>query len=441
MITIKRPIEIRDITKQTEENCLYAVVKTRGEYIKYIENPSNNLIKVAIRFNGMNIRFVKKSFVTRDMCELAAIHNAPYNILPIKDENIEKISEAVYTLNKLNFRGTFNINGEKTSFHTMPLTTIVEDIPEYIEILATNGLIKEDSLNKMNKIIVKDSKIYNMSSIKIEDSIDLNTKFTIDHVYRNNNFNRFIATKFIEQDFTNITQINKNDIDKKLIDSTVVKIKRKLNESRINKVLNYLPNKLKNYFICSIISNCKANINECLSVYYSMFHDINTDILIEAINRYISNIDTSIFVKTIDDAWKYYKKVVNASIEIDGKFKLNDFVKKLFEPYWIYLDSEDFIKISNSASIVLDHISDNIMKQINVNTRLSIIDRYIMDIYNINISSIEVKINLNILTKDEVVWIWNKMSGFNNIVTYDIFRSFKLKYKERFKECGINVIV
>lgn len=223
MRTIEKAIDIKNIDNQTEENCFYAILKSSGEYIKYVLNPSDNLIKFALRFNGNNIRFIPEEKKTEEICMLAAINGAPSNILPVQTEDIinvcelvawvyEKSKEVRYKINNV------IINNEMTNFYHKFSTSLFEDIDEYNQYYTNYGYNLKDT--NIGKTYVKNGKIISFNNfIKLCPKVEKYefNDYNIDILFKSKIFDNNLAKNIISKKPNLILKLDPKYISKSLI--------------------------------------------------------------------------------------------------------------------------------------------------------------------------------------------------------------------------------
>lgn len=231
MFNLKKLNEIKDIEKQTEENCLFVLIKTKGEYIKYIheDNLNEDLVKLALKINGANIRFIPEYYKTPEMCLLAAVTGAPSSLLPHIDQDIENICEFVESKkkdiianikedNSLNFNhwksANIFINGYWTNFHNRFSFSLIEDIPRFVQYYVDNGF------NIMKRpggpIYFKNGKCISCNKSVEGDKFEF--KFdTKDFVGINGKLNFPVVRSALIKDHTVIYNVPKHMITRKLL--------------------------------------------------------------------------------------------------------------------------------------------------------------------------------------------------------------------------------
>jgi len=237
MRTIARAVDIKKIDTQTEENCFYAILKSHGEYIKYVLSPSDNLIKLALRINGNNIRFLPNDLITEELCELAAIHGANINSIPYKTDNVKSICDIVSYHTLLyedtkkkkynNYRLAYEkqeditINNERTNYEHSSKPALFEDIPEYVGYYTSWGYKMPSS--RTGKLFVVDGKIYSNNSLfdNWEEIEKFEFKDTIEDCYNGGIFNRDKAQNIISKDPAAIFKLKEEDISATLIGVSV----------------------------------------------------------------------------------------------------------------------------------------------------------------------------------------------------------------------------
>ena len=96
---ILRDIHILDIPIELQEEA----VKVNGNFLKYIDNPSSNVIKLAVLNNPMAIEYLEESQQTDEICNIAIGEN-PLLINRIKNQTVERCLAAI-NKNYLAFNG------------------------------------------------------------------------------------------------------------------------------------------------------------------------------------------------------------------------------------------------------------------------------------------------------------------------------------------------
>lgn len=163
MYTLKRPSDIKNIELQTEENCFMSIAKSNGEYIKYVLEPSDNLIKLALRINGQNIRFLDPAKQTKELCMFAAIHGATENMLEVVDDDvllaIKVVEEYAADVRPHRMVRNICINGEMTNLRNTFHTDLIKDMPEYLSYAIENSMEVRKSFR--GQVTIGDGKLYN----------------------------------------------------------------------------------------------------------------------------------------------------------------------------------------------------------------------------------------------------------------------------------------
>lgn len=379
MYKLKRAIDIKKIENQTAENCFFAVVKSKGEYIKYILNPSEDLVKLAIRINGSNIRFIPDEMKTLKICELAAIHEAPLSLLPKTNKQIENIVEYLLWLRKreeeiISLRGhqfsrslqNFRINGEWTNFSKRFSNTLIVDCPELLKFWVENGY--DAFKNDAGDIYFKDDKISSANTLFgcvypkavsltpdlsasnfIDEDGTINTKI-IEKAIRNKPESIFeLDEKYITNNFVDIA-ISNNLAPEKLLElpkgyDDVVKksVSRKISrywhisneyEDLIKAAFKYCESDMTD-FINENIDKSPYTINiflECIFEVDEMIYYIK-----RSMKKHVG------FYYSINTELEYFSKVVIlTNIVNKSKEFVDAFIKEF--PYVLNILSEDFIK-------------------------------------------------------------------------------------------------
>lgn len=181
MFRLKKLKDISIIENQTEENCFFVLIKTKGEYIKFIDesNLNEDLVKLAIRLNGANIRFVPDKFINDKLYELAAIHGSGANLIKTSNQDILNIIDFIAEYSKKaksvsNSRQTWDrygyknilINGEWTNLDNRFSIHMIEDNIRFMNYYLSNGYLKPTS--PAGAIYFTEGKMYSLNS-KIED--------------------------------------------------------------------------------------------------------------------------------------------------------------------------------------------------------------------------------------------------------------------------------
>lgn len=377
MYKLKRAIDIKRVENQTAENSFFAVVKSKGEYIKYILNPSEDLVKLAIRINGSNIRFIPDEMKTLKICELAAIHEAPLSLLPKTNKQIENIVEYLLWLRKrekekitsrrYNFSRSlknFRINGEMTNFSKKFSNTLLVDCPELLKFWVENGY--DAFKNDTGDIYFKDDKISSANTLLgcvypkavsltpdlsasnfINEDGTINTKiveksikkkpesiFELDEKYITNNFvdiaisNNLAPEKLLELP-KGYDDVVKKSVSRKISRywyisndyADLIKATFKYCESDMTDFIN--ENIDKSPYIISIFLECDFEVDEMISY------------IKRSMKKHVG------FYYSINTKLEYFSKV---GINIANKSKefVDAFIKEF--PYVLNILSEDFIK-------------------------------------------------------------------------------------------------
>lgn len=403
MYKLKRAIDIKRIENQTAENSFFAVVKSKGEYIKYILNPSEDLVKLAIRINGSNIRFIPDEMKTLKICELAAIHEAPLSLLPKTNKQIENIVEYLLWLRKrqeekISSRGyhfsrslkNFRINGEMTNFKKRFSNTLLVDCPELLKFWVENGY--DAYKNDTGDIYFKDDKISSANTLLgcvypkavsltpdlsasnfIDEDGTINTKiiekairnkpesiFELDEKYITNNFvdiaisNNLAPEKLLELP-KGYDDVVKNSVSRKIDRywyvsndrADLIKATFKYCESDMTDFIN--ENIDKSPYTIRIFLECDFEVDEMISYikrsmkkHVGSYYSINTKL------EYFSNVDINISNKSkefVDAFIKEFPYVLNILSEDFIKNRINSVGSKDIDAY------VDFLCTNNSLTL------------------------------------------------------------------------------------------